>query len=660
MPHLRLENANENNLGNMVVPGKEVGCFGSFLEFIFENRIFNRILSYVSIALFWVYFIAMTYVCNNNKSDFESPIYCSDISVFTTGDNPELIFAYEQYAVGILSIIMVLCFELFFTWVYVYRRNGYKLTWWTGIFIIILNVVIIVIGIAYAKLVALEGEEGRTRFIYANFICLPIILSSWLVFYGIWMNNDYQMYEKKGQKGKFKDHSNGCCDFLDNFFQNLKRIFCCDYSPKTNRDTIAYTSLTFNIVCVVVYTVVASKSVDPWWVGYTVGSWVAIIELTFFMFVKFYQNYFNWSFTVQLNILMAGLIYIAWAVIIGNKIKSLYIDEDEEELENTRLLQEDDMSEEDEDKDFYLLLYYSCVLGYAFIFTMIMSLLKYSTVKSLDKVPSGYLWLFSSSTFIMMAFGAILIYSTSAFDIIGAVILVLGVYCLAYFWLRKWLKWVNVVVAILFVIVCIAGIVKWKDNSEIVLEILSIMLFVFFMAIFGLFLQEAYLNHSKMKNSIFLYSKHVMPVLSYLPQKKKMTPQNKEIMLFSISLAVFLFWSFMAGILLKVEDRYLGILMTTLALCFTFIYLNSLITKAQFIKGDYLGKLNDKCINDSINDAMNKKIIWRGNRESADNINKMESISVQQQGQESEPLPKEVLVDNLYVHKQWQDFAIKC
>ena len=107
------------------------------------------------------------------------------------------------------------------------------------------------------------------------------------------------MYEKNPkQKKVYLDNAKDCCHFIDNFFRNIMRFLCCDYAPRTWRDQLCCGMLVFNIIAVVVFTIVASGSLDPWWIGYTIGSWVAIAELTFFMFVKFYQNYFNFSFTI--------------------------------------------------------------------------------------------------------------------------------------------------------------------------------------------------------------------------------------------------------------------------------------------------------------------------------------------------------------------------
>lgn len=281
---------------------------------------------------------------------------------------------------------------------------------------------------------------------------------------------------------------------------------------------------------------------------------------------------------------------------------------------------------ESDDKEVYLLLYYGCVFGYAFLFTLIMSLLKYQTVKSLEKLPHGYKLIFSASTIIMMAFGVILIYATKSFDVLGAVIFVIGIYLLSYFWLKRWMFWANIVLGVLFVIICIAGIYYYKDSAAIVLEIMSLMLFVFFMIVFGLFVKEAYENKQNMSNSIFLYSKNVMPVLAFSPIKKIMEPKNKEIALFGVSLSIYLIWSFLAGILLKEEDRYLGILMTVGGICVSFIFLQSIITQAQYLKADNLGKLNDDTITSTIDEAFWRKKAWRANRQK--DGGKIESISI--------------------------------
>ena len=200
------------------------------------------------------------------------------------------------------------------------------------------------------------------------------------------------MYEKYAKKG-YADSADSTWEFITNFFNNLKLFLCCTYSPATPRDICAFVALLLNIIALGAYTIITARIYKPWIVGYTIGSWIAISQLTLLMLIKFYQNYFNVSFQIQLQMFFSAIIYAAWVAIIG---KQLY------RLETVK----------EEDKEQYIVLYYGCLFGYPFLFTSIMCLLKWSTVKQLDKMPSGYKWLMTVSCLIMCAFGAILVYST--------------------------------------------------------------------------------------------------------------------------------------------------------------------------------------------------------------------------------------------------------
>jgi hypothetical protein len=50
-----------------------------------------------------------------------------------------------------------------------------------------------------------------------------------------------------------------------------------------------------NMGLIVLYTVLTSFVFKPWWVGFTIGMWVAVIELTIVLFIKYYQTYYQVS-----------------------------------------------------------------------------------------------------------------------------------------------------------------------------------------------------------------------------------------------------------------------------------------------------------------------------------------------------------------------------
>jgi len=96
------------------------------------------------------------------------------------------------------------------------------------------------------------------------------------------------MYEKHKSQSPFPDSTKDCWGFVSNFLRNIKRFICCDYSPRTLRDKLSLLVLLLNIGSIAGFTFVAVKVLTPWWIGFSIGSWLLIIELTFFMFVKFY------------------------------------------------------------------------------------------------------------------------------------------------------------------------------------------------------------------------------------------------------------------------------------------------------------------------------------------------------------------------------------
>lgn len=58
-------------------------------------------------------------------------------------------------------------------------------------------------------------------------------------------------------------------------------------------------------------------SFSPWYVGFTIGVWIAIIQLTIIIFIKYYQSYYQMSFMVQISIILAFILFIIWITIMA-------------------------------------------------------------------------------------------------------------------------------------------------------------------------------------------------------------------------------------------------------------------------------------------------------------------------------------------------------
>jgi hypothetical protein len=48
-----------------------------------------------------------------------------------------------------------------------------------------------------------------------------------------------------------------------------------------------------NASLIILYTVLTSLVFEPWFIGFTIGLWVGIVEMTFLIFLKYYQTYYQ-------------------------------------------------------------------------------------------------------------------------------------------------------------------------------------------------------------------------------------------------------------------------------------------------------------------------------------------------------------------------------
>ena len=64
----------------------------------------------------------------------------------------------------------------------------------------------------------------------------------------------------------------------------------------------------------------------------------------------------------------------------------------------------------------------------------------------------------------------------------------------------------------------------------------------------------------------------MFPGLKFDYTQRKMKKSNLELVYFMIAALIFFSWSFFAGILLKLEERYIGISLTALSLVVVFVY----------------------------------------------------------------------------------------
>ena len=90
-----------------------------------------------------------------------------------------------------------------------------------------------------------------------------------------------------------------------------------------------------------------------------------------------------------------------------------------------------------------------------------------------------------------------------------------------------------------------------------------------------------------------------------------MKPSNKEFLFFFLCMGTVLIWSFLAGILLKLKDRYIGISITGISIAIIYSYVNDRLKKAKYINFSNLVRVNLNFYRESLNTALDKKQEWK-------------------------------------------------
>lgn len=75
--------------------------------------------------------------------------------------------------------------------------------------------------------------------------------------------------------------------------------------------------MAINFVGIIIYTLVTISVFKPWYVGFTIGVWIILIELAI-VFAKKYQqlNYSFMSAEIILTLLAILAIYLIWIIIL--------------------------------------------------------------------------------------------------------------------------------------------------------------------------------------------------------------------------------------------------------------------------------------------------------------------------------------------------------
>jgi hypothetical protein len=197
-----------------------------------------------------------------------------------------------------------------------------------------------------------------------------------------------------------------------------------------------------NEALLILYSIVTAFYFDPWYVGFTIGVWIAIIQLTIIVFIKYYQSYYQMSFTVQLSVILAFVIFTIWITIMGIfafvKLKG-----------------------EDRTKVLVAFCIGSC--GYLLSVILGMAWMKTNAIEKKDSLPISIKLLFTSAFLIVAAVGAAIIALTTKGDVWGHVICGVAGYLIVILWWEARRMLISIIFAFVLLGYAIFAIIFYHD-----------------------------------------------------------------------------------------------------------------------------------------------------------------------------------------------------
>ena len=232
-------------------------------------------------------------------------------------------------------------------------------------------------------------------------------------------------------------------------------------------------AVVINAALLIAYTIITASVFEPWWIGFTIGFWIAIVQLTIVIFIKYYQSYYHISFFVQFSIFIGLVLFIIWTVIMAIYVLAV--------LKNNVLA---------------LVAFVLGSCGYTFAVVLSMAFLKLWSLTEKQNLPWSLKLLFSLAFLIVGAIGALII-AVSDGDVWGHVLCGCCVYLLVMLYVPTKRLWISIGFVIVLFGYAIFAIIYYHDYPRFVLQGLSMILIIIFL-FFSVNFVRKYLENKEM------------------------------------------------------------------------------------------------------------------------------------------------------------------
>lgn len=390
-------------------------------------------------------------------------------------------FGQELY--GLLSICLAMVGGLYICWYRAFVHWDYQCSCLVISIFLLFEIASAGLGVAYFKL-----SPVTINIILTSFIGCPLILITYAAFYGIWVSNDYSCYEQSFVQSK---------DFNPKQIQAYNALSTTDklrqgaWKPRTRKDCKLFSMLLFNVLAIIGYTVSTAILFKPVYCAWTLGAWIAILELSILLVIKYRESNFDLTPPIVSIASFTGVILLFWTIYIF--VVLLLKDEEPYFLKVTTIV---------------------TIVGYLLVMIVAFLFIQYQAIgANLRNLSKSFYGMLTITFLVFVGIGAGIYFKTS-YQLFGILWIAICFYVLLNLLLFRFKLYLDIIYTLGFV--GYGGYLLYMSESAVELfSGVSVLYFGIFLLSFGSFVREYAKNREKRRTSIFMHSQNVFPILEY-------------------------------------------------------------------------------------------------------------------------------------------------
>ena len=341
-------------------------------------------------------------------------------------------------------------------WYRAFKNGGYRFTCSTLLLYMLFQAIAVAVGVFLYEMV---GDD--VELIMTSFVILPIVVVSFSSFFGIWVSNDFNGYEKDFLQGKA---------FRPDQIEAYNKLSCFGkmkggaWRPSTRKDWVFFSMILINMISIITYLIATVAMFKPAYVGISIALLILVFELAFINVWKYRATNFSMQASVVVPMLLSVFLMIIWLVYM---VFEVLMDEDETDIVRGGVV----------------------VIGIAYFMILVGNLLylEYRSANhDIGRLSASFWILFGFAWLVLLAVGAYALTFTHQ-GLFGIVWISVCIYILLNLLLYRFRKIIGAIYSFCFIVAGIFLLLTSDDNDQS-FQGISVLYFGMFILSFGSFI----------------------------------------------------------------------------------------------------------------------------------------------------------------------------